>query len=135
MCRQAGKSAVELRVLEAARARFGNAVSGRPLRHPAFVARAVWHPDVTVDLPGGRTLVIEYDGSYWHGDKAEVDTAKSLDLLAAGHLLVRLREHPLVPLQIASRGYNEIVVYAAAFDAGTAVQDVAAWVDGALTGS
>ena len=134
MCRQVGKSAVELRVLEAARARFGNATSGKPFRDPAFKARAVWHPDVTVDLPSGRTLVIEYDGSYWHGDKADVDTVKSLDLLAAGHLLVRLREHPLPPLPVASRGYNEVVVYAAAFDPTTAVRDVAAWVDRALTG-
>jgi hypothetical protein len=35
-------------------------------------------------LPQGRELALEYDGSYWHADKAELDIEKSHDLLRAG---------------------------------------------------
>ncbi|MFC4555405.1 zinc-ribbon domain-containing protein [Georgenia faecalis] len=128
MCKEAGKSAIELEMLEAARSHFGNATSGRPLRDQAFTARSVWHPDITVELASGQTLVIEYDGAYWHSDKAEVDTAKSRDLLAAGYLVMRLREHPLPPLTISSERYGEAVVYANAPDPRGAVEDVARWV-------
>ncbi|MBE1876106.1 zinc-ribbon domain-containing protein [Myceligenerans pegani] len=133
MCKQVGTSAPELAILQAAHDRFGNATSGRPLRHQAFTTRAVWHPDVTVDLPDGDLLVIEYDGSYWHANKAHVDLAKSLDLLAAGHHLVRLREHPLPPLTIKSERYYEIIVYATAPDPTNVVAEIAAWLPMAET--
>lgn len=35
------------------------------------------------------------------GTQIEIGTAKSLDLLVAGYLVARLREHPLPPLPIS----------------------------------
>ena len=60
--------------------------------------------------------MIEYDGSYWHQDKADIDRAKSMDLLAAGYRVIRLREHPLRSLEIDDALYSELVVYATAPD-------------------
>lgn len=37
-------------------------------------------------------MAIEYDGAFWHGDKAELDREKSLDLLAAGFAVMCARE-------------------------------------------
>ncbi len=111
-CRQAGKSKVELDHFNAAKAVFGNARSGVLLKAKEFKRRPAWTADITVSLPNGHTLVIEYDGSYWHRDKREVDRAKSLDLLAGGNQLARLREHPLPTLGIEDTNYAEITVYA-----------------------
>ncbi|MEW6903278.1 hypothetical protein V3M63_06720 [Trueperella pyogenes] len=69
-----------------------------------------------MDLPSGERLAIEYDGSYWHRDKTDVDRAKSLDLLAAGFILVRLREVPLPSLHVTHPNYQEITVYPGAQD-------------------
>lgn len=52
------------------------------------------------DVRTGRPVVLEYDGSYWHSTKAEVDTAKTKALLSAGALAVRVREQPLPLLDI-----------------------------------
>ena len=82
------------------------------MRSVLFSARLL--VDVVVDLPDGRTVAIGYDGAYWHADKAEIDTAKSVDLLAAGYLVARLREHPLPPLGVTDPGYVEFVVRATA---------------------
>ncbi|WP_156367611.1 hypothetical protein [Arthrobacter sp. Leaf69] len=65
---------------------------------------------------GGRQLIGEYDGAYWHREPAKVltDVRKTADLLAAGYLVVRLREDDLPPLEINSTRYLEIRVYSAA---------------------
>ncbi|MFA5710740.1 zinc-ribbon domain-containing protein [Mycolicibacterium sp.] len=115
-CREIGKSVVELNHFAAAKTAFGSARSGVKLRSDRFTRRPAWTADITVELPGGQTLVIEYDGSYWHRDKADIDRAKSLDLLAAGHRLVRLREDPLAPLDIDDSSYVEFIVYSTAPD-------------------
>ncbi|HZJ07902.1 MAG TPA: hypothetical protein VFD59_20935 [Nocardioidaceae bacterium] len=56
-----------------------------------------WTVDILASTPERAGLAIEYDGAYWHAgdDKTAVDVAKSHDFLAAGYLVVRLREHPL----------------------------------------
>lgn len=126
-CRDSGKSMIELRYFEAARSAFGKASSGVTLRHPSFVRRAAWTPDVTVVLPDGRTLLIEYDGAYWHADKAEVDRDKSRDLLASGALVVRLRERPLAAVGIESSAYLELPVSATAPDPEAAMLAIRAW--------
>lgn len=69
-----------------------------------------------MDLPSGKRFAIEYGGSYWHRDKADVDRVKSLDLLAYGFIVVRLREAPLPSLNIAHPNYREITVYSGAQD-------------------
>jgi hypothetical protein len=48
-------------------------------------------------------VVIEYDGAYWHKDKAERDKAKTKALEKAGWTVIRVREKPL---KILSRKYN-----------------------------
>ncbi|MFF2205218.1 zinc-ribbon domain-containing protein [Streptomyces sp. NPDC058145] len=113
-CREHGKSRVELEYHKAAAKAFGRAASGQSVRHAAFTRRSHWLVDITAELPQGRNLAIEYDGSYWHANKAELDVEKSYDLLRAGYLVVRLREHPLPPLPIDDPGYTEFVVYATA---------------------
>ncbi|MEV5470173.1 hypothetical protein AB0N37_31890 [Streptomyces griseoincarnatus] len=83
------------------------------MRHEAFARRASWLVDITVETAGERKLAIEYDGSYWHADKVDLDIEKSRDLLAAGYLVARLREYPLPPLSIDDPNYAEFVVYSA----------------------
>jgi hypothetical protein len=82
-CREHGKSRVELEYHKAAEKAFGRAASGQSVRHAAFTRRTHWLVDITADLPQGRKLALEYDGSY-HADKAELDIEKSHDLLRAG---------------------------------------------------
>ena len=48
-------------------------------------------------------VVIEYDGSYWHKDKAERDKTKTKALEKAGWTVIRVREKPL---KVLSRTYN-----------------------------
>lgn len=48
----------------------------------------------------GRT-VIEYDGSYWHRSKQEIDTSKTRNLLEHGYKVIRIRENDLGPLPIS----------------------------------
>ncbi|MFS8204689.1 hypothetical protein ACLVWQ_39200 [Streptomyces sp. CWNU-52B] len=83
------------------------------MRHDAFARRGSWLVDITVETAGEQKLAIEYDGSYWHADKVDLDIEKSLDLLAAGYLVARLSEHPLPlpPLPIDDSKYVEFVVY------------------------
>ena len=84
------------------------------LRSKQFSRRPAWTADIIVGLQAGEELVIEYDGAYWHRAKEDVDRAKSLDLLAGGYRLVRLREHPLPPLDVKDSKYAELVVYSTA---------------------
>lgn len=129
-CRISGKSAVELSHFRAAAEVFGSARSGMVLRDDAFTGRNTWTVDIAVDL-GDRLLIIEYDGAYWHGSDRdiEVDLRKTRDLLAAGHLVVRLREEGLPTLQIDHCDYLEITVYSAAPHPAVAMSEVLDWVD------
>jgi len=110
-CRVSGKSTIETLYLDEANKVLGQAASGHTVRHAAFKRRGSWTVDILVD-----ELAIEYDGAYWHADKVEIDTDKSVDLLAAGLRVIRLREHPLPPLTIDHPNYSEIVVHATAPD-------------------
>jgi len=126
-CRQHGKSRIELDHWEAAERAFGRASSGQPVRHEAFARRASWLVDITVETAGQQKLAIEYDGAYWHADKADLDFEKSRDLLAAGYLVVRLREHPLPPLPIDDPKYAEFVVYPAMPTPDETIKQVRDW--------
>lgn len=58
---------------------------------------------IQVDIAGGyhnHKIIIEYDGSYWHNKSIENDTRKSLLILEAGYILVRIREDELPHLPI-----------------------------------
>jgi hypothetical protein len=50
-----------------------------------------------------RYLLVEYDGSYWHREKTELDTEKSRALLSLGDniLHARIRENDLPDLNLA----------------------------------
>lgn len=126
-CLEHGKSLVELAHYAAAVTAFSNATSGRPVRHEAFTRRPAWLVDITGQLPDGQEVAIEYDGAYWHADKHEVDTTKSLDLLAGGFLVARLREHPLPSLGIIDPRYTEIVVHSTAPDPEAVIAQVRHW--------
>jgi len=71
--------------------------------------------------------LVEYDGGYWHADKAEVDLAKSLDLLAAGALVVRLREAPLPSLGLLDPHYLELTVYSGLAETDRIVAAIRDW--------
>ena len=58
--------------------------------------------DVDIKLANEK-VVIEYDGAYWHKDKAERDKAKTKALEKAGWTVVRVREKPL---KVLSRKHN-----------------------------
>ncbi|MCZ4563961.1 zinc-ribbon domain-containing protein [Rhodococcus sp. IEGM 1401] len=127
-CRQAGKSRVELAHHTAAKEAFGNARSGKTIRSKAFTTRKAWTADISVDVDG-YTVVIEYDGAYWHRAPAKilVDERKSRDLLAAGFWVVRLREDDLPALGIDHPCYREIRVYSAAARPRQVLSDVRQW--------
>lgn len=107
-CSVHGKSRIEIDHHAAATRILGPARSGTPIR---TTTGHTWRVDITLETDQMR-LAIEYDGSYWHRDKTDLDTRKSRDLLADGWSVVRLREHPLAPLPIeVSRRYLELTVY------------------------
>lgn len=129
-CRQTGKSRVELDHLAAAKTVFGKVRSGANVRDKAFSSRKVWSVDILAEHDGTK-VAIEYDGAYWHGPEPKqlVDRSKSLDLLAAGYLLVRLREDDLPQLSINSDDYLEIRVYSRAPRSDAIMAAAAAWVE------
>ncbi|WP_086820188.1 zinc-ribbon domain-containing protein [Allokutzneria sp. NRRL B-24872] len=130
-CREHGKSRVELEHHAAAMAALGAARSGIMLRDKAFTSRKTWTADISVDVDG-QLLVIEYDGAYWHAAPAKVlvDQRKSQDLLAAGYLVVRLREDDLPPLDVVDPRYLEIRVYSTAPRPLAVMDEIREWLRG-----
>jgi len=126
-CREHGKSAVELEHFSVAQRLFEQARSGESVRSQAFTRRSQWTVDITACLASGQRVAIEYDGAYWHADKVQVDTEKSIDLLAAGYLVARLREHPLPPLPLEHESYREFLVYSQAPDPEDVITRVRYW--------
>ncbi len=124
-CLESGKSQIELEYYSSALAYWGNAKSGSRIHSAKFQNHSSWTVDVLVDLPDGERLAIEYDGSYWHGSRTETDRVKSIDLLAAGIILVRIREAPLTSLEITDSKYYELTVYPAAQEPTRDIQRIA----------
>ncbi|GFK18430.1 hypothetical protein KbCgl_10020 [Corynebacterium glutamicum] len=129
-CQVAGKSMIERLYVEAAREHWGTAQSGPRIRSPKFTNHSSWSVDVRVSLSDGRSLVIEYDGSYWHKDKEVLDRVKSTDLLRDGHIVVRLREAPLPSLEIDDPNYHELLVYSGAQDPARDIEAIGNLVTG-----
>jgi hypothetical protein len=130
-CRVVGKSKVELAYHAAAEEVFTGVRSGAVLRADAFSTRRSWTADICVDADDG-ILVIEYDGAYWHAAPAKVlvDERKSIDLLAAAYLVVRLREDDLPPLPIKHPHYREIRVHSAAPRPQAVMAEIQLWLSG-----
>lgn len=128
-CRLVGKSKIELEHFEAAREQFGSARSGPKLMDSAFTQRSQWTVDILVEASGVK-LAIEYDGSYWHSPEAKnlIDLAKSRDLMAAGYLVVRLRENDLPTLGIIDPRYLELQVYSVAPRPKSTMAEISQWV-------
>lgn len=53
--------------------------------------------DVDIVIESLR-IAIEFDGSYWHADKADIDRQKTVALAELGWRTIRVREHPLLPV-------------------------------------
>lgn len=123
-CITSGKSRIELMLFEAIRALDPSAESGTPVRSHAFTRRMVWRPDV---LAMNGTVAFEYDGSYWHAGKYEIDREKSCDLLAAGTAVFRVREHPLGPVGVEDPRYTEIFEYPETLDVDDVAQRFFDW--------
>lgn len=120
MCRTAGKSKIEGLYADAASQVWEHVDQGQRVYSDVFERRGSWSVDVLV-TDGDRRLVIEYDGSYWHRDKTDVDVAKTLELLNAGFWVCRVREHPLPPLPIEHERYMEATAHATAPDPAAGV--------------
>ena len=123
-CQITGKSVIERLYVDSARQHWGEAQSGPRIHSPAFSNHSSWSVDIHVSLPDGRSLVIEYDGSYWHKGKEDIDRIKSMDLLHDGHIVVRLREAPLASLEIKDPAYHELLVYSGAQDPSRDIQAI-----------
>ncbi len=106
-CVDSGKSRVELRHFIAAQEIFGNARSGARVDGPTL--SRTWSVDILVSYRG-QQVAIEYDGAHWHEDGIETDTRKSLELLRAGYIVIRLREDDLPTLDIPGPMYSEVRV-------------------------
>ncbi|EFV14354.2 hypothetical protein HMPREF9336_00804 [Segniliparus rugosus ATCC BAA-974] len=130
-CREAGKSRVELDHHAAAAEVFGKSRSGATIKDAAFTTRKSWTVDISAEA-GGHRVVVEYDGAYWHAAPAKVlvDERKSLDLLAAGYAVVRLREDDLAPLAITHPRYHEIRVSSRAPRAEAVMREAYEWATG-----
>ncbi|WP_159080794.1 zinc-ribbon domain-containing protein [Nocardia suismassiliense] len=57
-----------------------------------------WRVDML--LPGKVPIVMEYDGAYWHAERELYDRLKTADLTESGHLVIRIREHPLPTITV-----------------------------------
>jgi hypothetical protein len=56
-------------------------------------------------------IIVEYDGSFWHQSKHEVDKSKTDELVSGGWKVLRVREQPLVaigPLDISCSEYEPL---------------------------
>lgn len=111
-CREAGKSKVELDHYEAVKAVFNQARSGALVRSQIFKRRPSWTIDILVEREDQAPIAIEYDGAYWHRGELKqlIDASKSRDLIAAGYIVIRLREDSLPPLKVEAPNYFEVPV-------------------------
>ncbi len=64
-----------------------------------------------VDIIGtfeGQNIIIEYDGSYWHKDKANKDIEKTKAFLDRNYIVIRIREKGLNLLPIEHNNFYQI---------------------------
>lgn len=75
--------------------------------------RVIPKKEVDLFVPNER-LIIEYDGSYWHKDKADKDLEYTRLMLDLGYRVVRIREqtktYPLPPLPVENENLLQIEV-------------------------
>lgn len=135
-CQIVGKSKIELEHFAAAKKVFSKVHSGAAVRDKAFVTKTRWSVDILAEHDGAK-IAIEYDGAHWHRPEAKIltDRSKSLDLLAAGYLVVRLREDNLPSLDIDDPRYVELRVYSTAPQPDKMIAEAAQWHSGVVNSS
>ena len=90
-----------------------------------------WSVDVL--LPEEK-VIVEYDGAYFHKDRVEHDTRKTLDLFTRGYGVVRVRgwsrEYTLPPLEVNDPHYLELTYNYSKDWSGLSdvVDQIASWV-------
>ncbi|WP_447034583.1 zinc-ribbon domain-containing protein [Streptomyces sp. DSM 118878] len=96
-CGKKGVSRREQEIYTALRERLPDLVSpGSVPRHePPQAGRRLRSWRVDLLLPGTPPVAVEYDGAYWHKDAFRKDQEKAADLMASGHIVIRVREQPL----------------------------------------
>ncbi|WIE80974.1 zinc-ribbon domain-containing protein [Curtobacterium sp. MCSS17_016] len=90
-CTTNGTSGAEQAVLAAVRAWLPDAAGTVRLPNTTM-GRGQAEADI-VGTYRGATIVIEYDGEYWHRDREDLDRRKTEQILSTGAHLIRVREH------------------------------------------
>ncbi len=126
-CRTTGKSDIELRFFAAAKEIWPATTSGERLRSTGFHSASSWQADILIRLDD-RMIVVEYDGAYWHKDKADTDLRKTRDLLDAGFWVCRIRENSLEAIGLSHPHYLELTVYPTAQNVNETIEQLAEWI-------
>ncbi len=63
--------------------------------HKVRAGSRLWDVDILI---ASLKTIVEYDGGYWHRERASCDRRKSIALEAAGWRVIRVRQVPLRPL-------------------------------------
>ena len=113
-CKDQWRSKVAQEYFEAAVEAFNDVHSEVPLFSESF-SHNPWRADYVIQ-ENGKSVVVEYDGAYWHIGKDGIDKRKSMDLLNAGYIVIRLREDNLTSLDINNPRYHEIRVHSSSPD-------------------
>lgn len=71
--------------------------------------------------------MVEYDGSYWHAHKTELDSRKTVELLDAGYRVVRIRENDLAHLPLAHPRLRQVSYWPASSNRQTLMDELLAW--------
>jgi hypothetical protein len=90
-CARTRTSGAEQAVLTAVRTWLPDAAGAVRLPNTSMGRR-----QAEADIVGtyrGASIVIEYDGEYWHRHKADLDQRKTKQILSTGAHLIRVREH------------------------------------------
>lgn len=107
-CKEQGKSKIELLYFNELKNTWKNykVISGAIINNPNFSHS--WTADILICSK--ISVIIEYDGSYWHDDKYDIDTLKTNELLEAGYKVCRIRELDLNLLNINNKNYYQVNV-------------------------
>lgn len=106
-CRDWNHSKVEKCLFDHLNKVYKHAKSGTKITDKRFISRKSWEVDISFQV-NDEHVAVEYDGTYWHRNKVNTDVAKSLDLLRAGWVVIRIRTNNLPSLDIDDARYHEI---------------------------
>lgn len=90
-CPNGGSSKVESILAEGISDNLGIEVQRNHPVYAKFRGKSYFRGDIMFFF-GGREVRVEYDGVYWHRDRAKIDIEKTEAILSTGALLIRVRE-------------------------------------------